>query len=293
MTYSAALFDAAPIDCGPRPGSPAPAGGLAAAQRRKIDRLLDETGVGPGTRVLEIGTGWGELAIRARPRAPGAHGHHLGRAARPRPSADRRGGAGQPGQRGAAGLPAVRGQYDAILVGRDDRGRRERYWPDYFRRPGPAARPGGRVGLQAITMPHERMLATRRTQTWILKYIFPGGLIPSVTSIEDNVAAHTGLRVVGPAAASAALRADAAAVAGAVLRPARKNWRGSGSTRCSAGCGCCTCATPRRASARATWTSGSSCWQARPGRGGRRPGGRRPGGRRPGGRRGRRRGRSG
>ena len=54
MTYSSAMF----------------AGGdtLANAQRRKIDRLLDLAEVGPGSRVLEIGTGWGELAIRAAAR---------------------------------------------------------------------------------------------------------------------------------------------------------------------------------------------------------------------------------
>ncbi len=51
MTYSSALF--------------APGDTLEDAQVRKIDRLLDATGVGPGTRVLEIGTGWGALAIRA------------------------------------------------------------------------------------------------------------------------------------------------------------------------------------------------------------------------------------
>ena len=38
---------------------------LRVAQQRKIDRLLDLTGVGPGTRLLEIGSGWGELARRA------------------------------------------------------------------------------------------------------------------------------------------------------------------------------------------------------------------------------------
>ena len=42
-----------------------PADSLAVAQRRKIDRLLDGVGVGPGSRLLEIGTGWGELALRA------------------------------------------------------------------------------------------------------------------------------------------------------------------------------------------------------------------------------------
>jgi cyclopropane-fatty-acyl-phospholipid synthase len=37
-------------------------------------------------------------------------------------------------------------------------------------------------------MAHDRMLATRHTYTWIHKYIFPGGLIPSVTAIEDILA---------------------------------------------------------------------------------------------------------
>ena len=41
---------------------------LAAAQQAKIDRLLDKAGVGEGTRLLEIGTGWGELALRAAAR---------------------------------------------------------------------------------------------------------------------------------------------------------------------------------------------------------------------------------
>ena len=51
--------------------------------------------------------------------------------------------------------------------------------------------PGGRVGIQAITMPHDRMLATRRTYTWINKYVFPGGFLPSVEAIEQITRAHT------------------------------------------------------------------------------------------------------
>ena len=58
MTYSSALFD----------HLPAAWPDLADAQRRKIDRLLDAANVGPGSQVLEIGTGWGELAIRAAAR---------------------------------------------------------------------------------------------------------------------------------------------------------------------------------------------------------------------------------
>ena len=47
------------------PGGEAATEPLAEAQARKFERLLDRTGVGDGTRLLEIGTGWGELAIRA------------------------------------------------------------------------------------------------------------------------------------------------------------------------------------------------------------------------------------
>jgi cyclopropane-fatty-acyl-phospholipid synthase len=55
--------------------------------------------------------------------------------------------------------------------------------------------PGGRFGLQAITMRHERLLATRRTYTWMHKYVFPGGLIPSVRAIEDVCRRYTRLRI--------------------------------------------------------------------------------------------------
>lgn len=73
LTYSCALFDT--LD-------PPPAWrDLAAAQHRKIDRLLDVTGVGTGTRLLEIGTGWGELAIRRAAWRARPHRHPVSRAA--------------------------------------------------------------------------------------------------------------------------------------------------------------------------------------------------------------------
>ena len=54
------------------------------------------------------------------------------------------------------------------------------FWPTYFETLDGVLAPGGRVAIQAITMPHDRMLATRNTYTWINKYIFPGGFLPSV-----------------------------------------------------------------------------------------------------------------
>jgi cyclopropane-fatty-acyl-phospholipid synthase len=91
-------------------------------------------------------------------------------------------------------LPAD-ASYDVVLsvemieaVGHD-------FWADYFGVLDRVTAPGGRVGLQAITMPHDRMLATRNTHTWITKYIFPGGFLPSVEAIESLTARHTALHV--------------------------------------------------------------------------------------------------
>jgi cyclopropane-fatty-acyl-phospholipid synthase len=49
--------------------------------------------------------------------------------------------------------------------------------------------------VQAILLAHDRMLATLDQYTWISKYIFPGGALPSLRAIEETVRDHTGLRV--------------------------------------------------------------------------------------------------
>jgi cyclopropane-fatty-acyl-phospholipid synthase len=192
MSYSAALFD---TDAAGRPAGSASL--LAAAQRRKIDRLLDLAGVGPGCRVLEIGTGWGELAIRAAAR--GANVRTITLSAEQRALAERRiadAGLSARVRVELADYRRVEGQFDAILSVEMIEAVGERYWPAYFAALDRLLAPGGRIGLQSIVMPHRRMMATRRTLTWILKYVFPGGLIPSVTSIEQNLAACTSLQVV-------------------------------------------------------------------------------------------------
>jgi len=71
----------------------------------------------------------------------------------------------------------------------------EQYWPAYVSSLERVLAPGGRVGIQAILLEHDRMLATRDQYTWIHKYIFPGGALPSLEAIDDVVAKHTGLRV--------------------------------------------------------------------------------------------------
>lgn len=195
LSYSAGLFSEAP---GARPWpSVTSADPLVTAQHRKIDRLLDLTRVGPGSRVLEIGTGWGELALRAAGRGAQVTTVTLSREQRALAQERLR----------AAGLAErvdvqlrdyreVRGRYDAVLSVEMVEAVGYRHWPTYFAALDAALTPGGRVGIQAITMPHDRLLASRDSYTWIHKYVFPGGLLPSVTAIEEVLARHTTLRIV-------------------------------------------------------------------------------------------------
>lgn len=178
MSYSAALFD-----------DPETAGwdDLVAAQHRKIDRLLDEAGVGPGTRLLEIGTGWGELCVRAAARGARIHSITLSEEQR-RLALDRVRTAGYADlvDITLTDYREVRGVYDAVVSVEMIEAVGFEYWPSYFATVRRVLRPGGRVAIQAITMPHDRMLASRHTHTWIQKYIFPGGLLPSTEAIIAN-----------------------------------------------------------------------------------------------------------
>ena len=188
MTYSSALFETAQPNWDD----------LAAAQQRKIDRLLDSARVGPGSRVLEIGTGWGELCIRAATRGATVHSITLS-AEQQRLAQDRVAAAGL-SDRVLIELKDYRevdGLYDAVVSVEMIEAVGYHFWPTYFQALDRLVSPGGRVAIQAITMPHDRMLVSRNTYTWIQKYIFPGGLIPSVEAIVGITERDTRLRTVG------------------------------------------------------------------------------------------------
>lgn len=187
MTYSCAVFTELPASFSD----------LAAAQHRKIDRLLDLAGVREGSRLLEIGTGWGELCIRAASR--GAHVRSVTlsveqqRLARLRVAAA---GLSDLVEIDLCDYRDVDGCYDAVVSVEMIEAVGYHAWPRYFTALERLVRPGGRVAIQAITMPHNRMLASRNTHTWIQKYIFPGGLLPSTRAISGITERRTGLRTV-------------------------------------------------------------------------------------------------
>ncbi len=182
MTYSSAFFG--PDDT------------LAEAQIRKMECLLDATGVRVGTQLLEIGTGWGALAVRAAERGATVTTLTLSRAQQ-QLARRRVAEAGMSGRVEVAlrDYREVDGQYDAIVSVEMVEAVGAPYWPTFFRVLDRALAPGGRVGLQAIVLEHDRMLATRDQYTWVHKYIFPGGALPSVRAIDEALRTHTRLRI--------------------------------------------------------------------------------------------------
>jgi cyclopropane-fatty-acyl-phospholipid synthase len=184
MTYSSALFEA-------------PGEDLSIGQDRKIQRILDAADVTSGTTLLEIGTGWGELALQAARR--GAHVTTVTLSTEQASLARERVHAAN-----LSDLVDVRvqdyrdveGRYDAIVSVEMIEAVGERWWPTYFRTLDDRLEPGGRIALQSILMPHDRLMASKRSWTWIHKYIFPGGLLLSERVIDDVCAAHTSLQVV-------------------------------------------------------------------------------------------------
>lgn len=187
MTYSSALFNGDPY---------AGEEELAVAQRRKIDRLLDAAGVGAGSRVLEIGTGWGELALRAAGR--GAHVTSLTISTEQAELARQRiAAAALPGRADVLleDYRAASGRYDAVVSVEMIEAVGANHWDEYFATIDRLLVPGGRLALQAILQDDETVRATRDTYTWIRKYIFPGGQIASPEAIARSLAAVTSLRI--------------------------------------------------------------------------------------------------
>ena len=184
MTYSCAVY-----------GSPEPEP-LEDAQRRKIDAILDLAGVRPGMKILEIGSGWGALAMRAAAERD-VDVVTLTLSTEQKVYAEK--------LIADAGLTdrievrledyrSHRGSYDAVVSVEMIEAVGEKYWPQYFRTVDGLLAPGGKAALQAITLEHERQIATRNTYTWIHKYVFPGGDLPSLRAI-DNALEGTSLRV--------------------------------------------------------------------------------------------------
>jgi cyclopropane-fatty-acyl-phospholipid synthase len=181
MAYSCAIWE--------------PGDDLATAQQRKLDRLCDLAQISEGDRVLEIGCGWGALALAAARR--GAHVTAL-TLSREQAAWTRRAAA----DAGLADRIDVQlrdwrtehASYDRVLSVEMLEAVGPRELPRFFSALRARLRRGGRAVLQTITIPDARWAAYRRGVDWMQTYVFPGTTIPCPRSI-DAAAARADLRV--------------------------------------------------------------------------------------------------
>ncbi len=188
MNYSSALFDAPGLD-------------LEQAQQHKIDRVLRQLDVQAGSRVLEIGCGWGAFAEAAARRGLRLDGVTLSREqlqwGRERLRAaglDRQARLHLMDYRDMAGITPA-GGFDAVASIEMFEAVGERYWKGFFRVLAGSLRKGGRACVQSITIDEALFPSYRGGTDFIQQYIFPGGMLPT-RKLFRQLAAAAGLEVV-------------------------------------------------------------------------------------------------
>jgi cyclopropane-fatty-acyl-phospholipid synthase len=174
LTYSSAVFDS--------PEQP-----LADAQHNKYRLIAQAADLRPGQHVLEIGTGWGGFALYAA----GELGCHVTTVtissaqlelARERV---REAGLGDRVDVRLSDYRDISGSYDAIVSIEMLEAVGAEYYRAFFSACDQALAPGGRMAVQVITFPHDAYLAQLGGANWIQRYIFPGGVLPSLAAIHE------------------------------------------------------------------------------------------------------------
>jgi cyclopropane-fatty-acyl-phospholipid synthase len=244
MSYASAWFDESePVETATR---------LEEAQLRKIDGILDLAGVRSGTRLLEIGTGWGTLAIRAAQRGAQVTTVTLSREQLDLTGerVDAAGGCDRVDVR-LQDYREVEGEYDAIVSVEMIEAVGEAYWATYFGTLDRLLAPGGKVSIQTITMAHRTGSRHSAKLQLDSEVHLPRRHHSALQSIDDTLAAHTTLRVTQRRELRRTTPGRCTCGGSASLTSGRTSMP-RGLPRPSGGCGSSTSRTARQASAAVT-----------------------------------------
>ncbi|HLJ52818.1 MAG TPA: cyclopropane-fatty-acyl-phospholipid synthase family protein [Rhizomicrobium sp.] len=178
MTYSSALYRD-------------PNANLQQAQQTKYERILSKL---PGRKssILEIGCGWGGFAERATQDAHRVTGLTIS-PSQHRYATERL--AGKDVDVRLEDYRKVRGAFDNIVSIEMFEAVGEHYWPAYFQTVAQRLKRGGRALIQTITIQDELFATYRLQSDFIRHYVFPGGMLPSLTRFTEE-AEKAGLKVV-------------------------------------------------------------------------------------------------
>ena len=177
MTYSSARFTSPDQD-------------LSAAQTSKYEAIERIADIKDGHHVLEIGCGWGGFAEHA---AGSIDCDVTGLTISPSQLAYAQKRLEMRGLNNKAQLRFqdyrdVKEQFDRVVSIEMFEAVGEKYWPTYFRKVYDVLKPGGKAGLQIITIKDENFLRYSKRVDFIQKYIFPGGMLPSPSKLREQFA---------------------------------------------------------------------------------------------------------
>lgn len=174
MTYSSALYDN--DDC------------LVNGQQRKYARLAQIMDLSSDKHVLEVGCGWGGFAkfaateiganVTAVTISPSQYAYAAQKLQ-------------EMGLQDKISLKLtdyrdLDGSFDAIASIEMFEAVGERYWPVYFSKLFDRLKPGGRAGLQIITIGDDHFENYRKSVDFIQRHVFPGGMLPSVAALKKE-----------------------------------------------------------------------------------------------------------
>lgn len=184
LMYSSAIFESDEMD-------------LHDAQIAKLERVGRKLDLQPSDHLLEIGSGWGSMAIHAARRfgcrvttttiSPAQFA-----LARERIAAD---GLADRIEVLLTDYRDLKGRYDKIVSIEMIEAVGHQYYDAYFRKAAELLKPQGLMLVQAITIADQRYESARRSVDFIQRYIFPGSTIPSVTALCDSMTRASDLRL--------------------------------------------------------------------------------------------------
>jgi cyclopropane-fatty-acyl-phospholipid synthase len=183
MQYSCACFEH-------------PEAGLEQAQMAKLERICRRLQLGPDTHLLEIGSGWGGLAVHAA-------AEHGARVTTTTISREQHALATERvREAGLADRVTVlledyrdlRGSFDRLVSVEMIEAVGWRQFDEYFRRCSRLLRPNGLMLLQAITIDDRLYEAEKAARSFANTHVFPGGCLPSNRVIADCLARVTDMR---------------------------------------------------------------------------------------------------
>ena len=173
-----------------------PASTLHDASMEKMDRICRKLDLRPSDHLLEIGTGWGGLAIHAAK-------HFRCRVTTTTISQQQFDFARQRideeglSDRVTLLLQDYRdltGQFDKLVSVEMIEAVGYRYYDTYFRKCSELLKPDGTFVLQGIVMPDRRYAKYLNSVDFIQKYVFPGGCLPSMTAMLESMSRVTDFR---------------------------------------------------------------------------------------------------